>query len=228
MLDLNKLKDILQKKETKKEYPKHVIINMFPLRFTEETKKDDYLKYLDIITGLIELQAEKNIPIFTINMGSAEDIPDQTILSEFFDMLVRKAEAGKICVTAFGRWYALTGELTDSIKRLNNGTREYDNFFLNICINYDARQEIADSSRVIIRKILADKADIDSITPELLKENMASSYFVPAELVIEPLNKYSGTFLFDSAGSKITFLGKNPAEITKADISKAIENYGSK
>jgi undecaprenyl diphosphate synthase len=114
----------------------------------------------------------------------------------------------------------------EALKKVNNETNDFDTFFFNLCINYSGQQEIADASRVIIRKIMNDKADIDSISPEMFKENIYSSYFIPPDLVIEPSNKFSGTFLYDSKNARIQFLGKPVLEITKADILKSLDKFG--
>ena len=120
------------------------------------------------------------------------------------------------------------GQLVEEIKRVDKETNDFDHFFLNICINYNSQQEIADASRVIIRKIMLEKMDIDSITPETFKENVYSSYFMPPDLIIEPDNKFRGTFLWDSANSTVIQLNKKILEINKNDFVKAIEKFAGK
>ncbi|MBT4858399.1 hypothetical protein HON49_04460, partial [archaeon] len=110
----------------------------------------------------------------------------------------------------------------EELKKLNTQSSEFDHFFLNLCINYNPKQEIADACRVIIRKIIQDKSDIDSISPELIKENIYSSFLIPPEIVIEPSLEFSGTFLWDSKGSKITNLNKPLSDISIQDIEKKL------
>ena len=93
--------------------------------------------------------------------------------------------------------------------------------------NYNGKEEITDASRVIIRKIIQEKTDIDSINPEMYKENIYSSYLLPPELIIQPDNIIRGTFLWDSVGAKLVSLNKKVELITKADIERVIENFGS-
>jgi undecaprenyl pyrophosphate synthase len=225
VLGLNKIKELLKKKNVAdKPTLKHVILNLFPFVTTDEKEKkaEDYRKFLDLIGEIMHLQVEKDIPIFTLNLGKTEDIADQTALSFYTEELLKKAKEHQINVTIFGRWYDVSGELVEALKVINNETKDFDNFFFNICINYDSRQEIADGCRVIIRKILDEKTDIDNITPELLKENIYSSYFVPPDIIIEAGNKYSGTFNFDSQNAKIVFLNRDVKEIVVSDVSKLL------
>ena len=223
MIGLSKIKELLQKKKVdEKTTLRHVIINLFPFVTTEEKKVDDYKKFLGLLMELLNLQVEKDIPIFTLNLGKAHDVIDQTAISFFCEELLKLAKEQKINITIFGRWYDLTGELVEALKKVNNETKDYDNFFFNICLNYDSRQEIVDGCRVIIRKILDEKVNIDSITPDLLKENIYSSYFVPPDIIIESTNRFSGTFMFDCQNARVVFLNKDVKEIIAADISKLL------
>jgi undecaprenyl pyrophosphate synthase len=225
VLGLNKIKELLQKKNVaEKPTLKHVILNLFPFVTTDEKEKraEDYRKFLDMICEIMNLQVEKDIPIFTLNLGKTADIIDQTALHFYCHELLKKANEHKINITIFGRWYDVSGELVEALKIINNETKDYDNFFFNICINYDSKQEIADGCRVIIRKILDEKTDIDNITSELLKENIYSSYFVPPDIIIESTNKYSGTFNFDSQNARIVFLNKDVKEIAVSDVAKLL------
>lgn len=224
MFDLKNLQAILQGRPVEKNLPKHVIINLFDSSINEENKKANFKKLLELFYELITLQKVKNIPIFTINLGTKENLDENALFLESKKILQIAIE-NKINITIFGRWYDLKGQLVEELKKINIETQDFDHFFLNICINYNPKQEIADASRVIIRKILKEKLDIDSITPETFKENIYSSYFIPPDLIIEPNKKFSGTFLWDSHGAQITQLNKEISNLSKSDFLKAIESY---
>ncbi|AJF61998.1 TPA: hypothetical protein HA239_00085 [Candidatus Woesearchaeota archaeon] len=226
LIDLKKLQALLQRTPEEKNLPKHVLINLYPLNSAEESKEEDFRKLLGFFSELMDLQKEKNIPILTVSLGKKENISEKALYGEC-KVLLKKAIEHKMNINVFGRWYDLQGQLVEELKKLSSETHDFDHFFLNICINYDPKQEIADASRVIIRKILDEKLDIDSITPDMLKENIYSSFFVPPDMIVEPSRNFSGTFLWDSAGSKIFQLNKKVAEITKHDIAKAVEYYSS-
>jgi len=225
MFDLKKLQQIVQRSSESKEYPKHVILNLFPLSSTEEKRKEDYERFLKNLHEIINLQVEQNIPILTISLGKTEDILDMGLFVEFCSSLLEKAVFHKINITIFGRWYELMGEAVEALKLVNNETNDFDNFFLNICINYDGKQEIVDACRVMMRKILSEKVNIDQINPTILKENIYTSYFLPPDFIIEPTTRFSGTFLYDTPNTKIYQLQKPVLDILKSDIQKAITWY---
>ncbi len=226
MIDFTKLPLIIQKRTDTKNSPKHVILNLFPIKTTDEQKKEDFKKVINLLDQIVDLQRERNVPILTVSLGKIEDIYDTRALADYCEeILLKKANEHKINVTIFGRWYDVKGELVTALKKINNETNDFDHFFLNICINYDGQREIADACRVIIRKILMEKSDIDAINPEMIKENIYSSYLMPPDMIIEPLSMFRGTFLWDSVGSKIYKLNKPVLELTKSDVSKAFDWY---
>ncbi len=225
MINLKGLQSLLQRGPEKKDYPKHVIINLYPLG---EENKEKFESFLKLIGEAVSLQITHNLPILTLSLGKKDDILDQKKLMNYCEDLLKTANEHKININVFGRWYDLSGELVESLKKLNTETEDFDHFFLNLCINYDGQQEIADACRVIIRKILDDKEDVDSITPDLLKENIYSSYFIPPDLIIEPTSEFKGTFLWDSSDSTIYHLDKKVLDINKSDIQKVLDWYANK
>ncbi len=224
--DIKKLQAILQSRQQEKNYPKHIVINLFPVITADETKAQDYQKLLGLFDSILDLQKEKNIPILTVSLGKREHI-DEKQLCKYCEQLLAKANENRINITVFGRWYDLGGQLVEALKKINNETKEFDYFFLNLCVNYDGKQEIADACRVMVKKALLEKLDTEAITPETVKENVYSSYFIPPELVIEP-DAFSGTFLWDSAGASIASLSKPVLEISKADIDRIVDTFAEK
>jgi len=185
------------------------VINLFPC--------DDFLKVIQGISNVIDVQTELNIPIATINLGKTDNLSEE-LLEPFIMKLQSIADKKKINITIFGKWYSLKGSIVESLKKLNNTTNDYDHFFLNLLINYDGQEEIVDASRVIIRKLFLGKENPDQIDKDLLKDNLYSSKFIPPEVIIEPYDKFTGTFLFDCVGAKIIFLKKKIRDITVADL----------
>jgi undecaprenyl pyrophosphate synthase len=224
LFDLAKLKALLQKFQSEKKYPKHVVINLFPVIFSEQAQKDELKRYYDLFDSVIGLQVHYGIPIFTVSLGRIENIPPDS-LTAYCDTLLKKSIENQINVTIFGKWYDLKGNLVEALKKVNNESNEFDKLFLNVCINYDGQQEIADASKVMLKKAAADKLKTDQITPASIKENLYSSYFIPPELTIEPGKRFSGTFLWDTKDSQIVFLKKQVLDISKQDLAKAIEDF---
>jgi len=156
------------------------------------------------------------IPLLTVWLKGT---PDE--LSAFFEDLRswHVLHANQIKVAVLGRWYDLPGRVVERIKDLISATKDYDHYFLNVCVNYDGREEIADACKLIAHQVRLGKLDPETITPLVVKENIYTSAFLPVDLLIAPKNSTQGFLLWDSAHAKIYIT----PETTRDEFLKALE-----
>ncbi|MFH2021289.1 MAG: undecaprenyl diphosphate synthase family protein [archaeon] len=226
LFNLKILQDMLQKRQQDKNNPRHIIVNLFPIKTTDETTIGDTQKLLSVLDMLIIFQKDNNIPIFTVSLGKAESF-DQNILKNHIETILAKSMESKINVTVFGKWYDLSGLLVEELKRLNNETKDFDSYFLNICINYDGQEEVADACKIMVKKAMLEKLDIDKINSDVLKEHLYSSYFLPPDLIVETSGIFRGTFLWDTCGAVIYPILKPATDLTSQDIQKALDYWSN-
>ena len=74
-----------------------------------------------------------------------------------------KIHSNKVKVSALGKWYDLPSRGVEGIKEIIEETKDYDNFFLNFCVNYNGQEEIVDACRLIGRQIKAERLTVDNI-----------------------------------------------------------------
>jgi len=186
------------------------------------------------IKWMIELQKKLDLPILTIYLMPADikDAEQKRIMNEHLAGLLTELRAKKmledsqIKITFLGKWYSLGSSLVEQIKMAIDETKEFDKFFLNLCINYDGQEEITDACRLIARKVLAEKLDPETITKETIKENIYSSYFMPPQLIIKnSSHTTTGLLLWDSAQSQILFTDKHWSDFRQQDFLKAVGSY---
>jgi undecaprenyl diphosphate synthase len=184
------------------------------------------------IIGVIEMCIKSRITIFTFNLSEFSDFSaHMDWVSEFIDSLAksRLVNDNKIKLSVMGKWYDLPSKVIDSVKNGVSATSEYDNFFLNLCLNYDGKEEIINALRVIMRSIQYEKISPDQISKQLVKENIYSSYFIPPDLIVLVHDCLaSGFMLWDSADSAIYFSGVEWNDFGKKEFKKALEFYGNK
>jgi undecaprenyl diphosphate synthase len=242
MLERFKLLLKLEEKEGKPSRTlKHLAITTHGMEpFAREKKKppeEVYKKSFQIIKELIDLQIKNKIPILTIYL-LPEELKKEEVFSAFLDEFIAFFNSikglsiihdNKIKISALGKWYDLPGRAVEPIKNIIEETKDYDNFFLNFCINYNGQEEIVDACKMIARQIKADKLDVDSITKETIKDNVYSSYFLPPNLIIKngKRKQTSGVLLWDSIKTDIYFTEKYFPRFTKSDFSKAIEQFST-
>jgi len=218
--------------------PKHIAISLHKdvATWAETNKKelsDTYESRSDIINGLVRAQVELNIPILTVYVLSTKqefeniDIVMDT-LNKFFDELAQDPEIIKnqIKVSVIGKWYNLPNRLVESIKGIIDETKDFDKFFLNLCIHYHGKEEILDSAKLISKRILAERLDPNSITEDNIKEDLYTSYFLAPDLmVINGDKRLNGFLLWDSSDAVIYFTGKHWPDFDIRDLKKAIDLF---
>lgn len=239
---LDKFTELIRKEKKegiKPKTPKHVAITTHGIiKWAAENKispEEAYKKSNLLINEAIETQIKNNIPILTIYLMRSDIKEDESfsIIIDSMIALFKEISGSEIIsknmvkISVLGKWYDFPGRAVDIIKEAIDKTKEYDNFFVNFCINYDGQEEIVDACKLIARQIKADKIDVDSINKETIKENIYSSYFLPPDLIIKngKKNLMPGLLLWDSVNSKIFFTGKLWPDFGKSDFAKALEIY---
>lgn len=219
--------------------PKHIAMTVGGLgrwsRKSGEDLKEAHKRAFKKVEEIVRYQLCFDIPIISLyminsNVNAAVDFTEtMDALSEFFKELLQNKDIfkNKVKVSIIGKWYDLPSRVVEPIKRVIDETKDYDSFFLNLCINYDGREEIVDACRIIVRKALVEKTDVDSIDAEMIKDNIYSSYFLPPELIVKTGTgkRLHGFLLWDSPHSLIYFSGTLWIEFKERDFIKAIQYY---
>ena len=230
----------LREKEGKpKKAIMHIALTMHGMEKWSEQKKvpiqETYKKSFSILKDVIELQVKNNLPILTIYV-LPEQLKKEDQFPSFLDELIGFLNSiksssllheNKIKISALGKWYDVPGRAVDVIKEVLEETKDYDRFFVNLCINYNGREEVVDACRMLGRQIKAGKLDVGAINKDVIKDNIYSSYFLPPDLVIKngKIMQTTAFLLWDSPYAILYFTQKYFPEFTKHDFEKALEFY---
>ena len=223
----------------KAKMPNHIAMTVGGLnrwsRKSGEDLKEAHKRAFKKVEEIIRYQLCFDIPIITLYLIDSkirqkkDFLETMDALAEFFKELLHNEDIfrSKIKVSILGKWYDLPSRVVEPIKRLIDETKDYDSFFLNICINYDGKEEIVDACRIIVRKALIEKMSVDSIDSEMMKDNIYSSYFLPPDLMIKTGTgkRLHGFLLWDSTHALIYFSGVLWLEFREKDFIRAIKYY---
>lgn len=179
------------------------------------------------IKNTIKVASRLRIPILTIHLYDKIEIDEIDFLDHFFEELSKwnVIHENQIKISVFGQWYKLPDRVVTDIKKVTEDTSSYDKFFLNLLINYDGQEEIADAMMLIGTKIKFNKIDPERISKEIIKEHLYTSNFLPPEIIIYTgqQQKTKGFLLWDSTESNIIFSNILWPEFGKDDFIRILK-----
>lgn len=114
----------------------------------------------------------------------------------------------------------LGSDVIKNLSKLENLTKDYSNFTLNLAIAYGGRQEIINS----VNKIINDGLEVS-------EENIEKNLWVrtyPDIIIRTAESRLSNFMIWQSAYSEIYFVDKLWQEFEKSDLIKIVENYNLK
>lgn len=132
-------------------------------------------------------------------------------------------EERNIKLQVLGAREGLSDKVLAAIENAEQKTANNTAGVLAVCFNYGGQREIADACK----KIVQSGVDADSITPELIAQNLYAPEVPPIDLVVRTSGeqRLSNFMLWRAAYSELLFLDKPWPEMTKADIPVILETY---
>lgn len=242
-LKLDRIRFLIRKKKEEvitKELPMHIAFSMHGYKKWAEDNKVEIAEGIErsflILRNTIKIGISLNIPISTFHILGTDIMKEESerfiiFMDKLVDFFERMREdetvhKNRVKISVWGKWYDLPGRVVEPIKKVLDETADYDNFFVNLCINYDGQEEIVDSTRLMAMQIISHKIGVDSINKELMKENLYSSYFLPPDLIIKTGNKkIPNLLLWDSINSQIYFSDKLWPDFDRAELNRALEQW---
>ena len=217
---------------------KHIAVDISDISFLEKINKDKgeesleeieitLSKRLEVIKNIYDLQIKNKIPILTIYISRKKDKPIffgkiYEKINEILDMLEKISIVDGVRITVIGKWYDIPNNTTERIRRIIDKTKDNESFFINLCINYDGKEEIIDTCKILGHKIKMGKIEPNEIDEEVFKENIYTSKFsIPERIIVLSRKKKLFSFLlWDSSDANIYFLEKRWNEINQKEIEK--------
>ncbi len=200
----------------------HIAIH--PGNLTSWNAPDLNSKSQHILDCLYQHQIKNNISALTINLTPYEK--NLLFLKNYIAGLLKNQtiDQTKTRIFVLGNWYDQDPDLVDLLKRCMEKTKEYDGHFLNLCLHYNGQDEIVTALKILAKKIEAEKLDPARLTPQMIKENLPTSYFPPPNVILHyGEEKYSGLLLWDSPGTRILYTEKHWKDFDEKDLKELEE-----
>ncbi|MCZ2846246.1 MAG: polyprenyl diphosphate synthase, partial [Candidatus Bathyarchaeota archaeon] len=132
-------------------------------------------------------------------------------------------------IKAIGKKEVLPKSLQAIMYELEEATKKYSNFYLNIAIAYGGRAEIIDAARQIASEVKEDKLTIEEIDEDLFRKYLYTAHLPNPypDLIIRTSGeeRLSGFLLWQSAYSELCFLDVFWPDFRKIDLLRSIRTY---
>jgi undecaprenyl diphosphate synthase len=158
---------------------------------------------------LIRAAKSLNLLVFTIGVTKSDDTQYLDDLDALFNQLATAEIFHQVQakVAVYGKWYALPSRIVGPIKKLLDSTKEYEQCYINFCVEYDGNEEIVDATKLIAQRVQMGRLDPRAITQDTIKENLYTSSVIAPQIIIQTGNTHSlgGFLLWDSRYAQIYF-----------------------
>lgn len=193
-----------------------------------------YEKLKDVLKWLWELK----VPYVTVFAMSTENcLYRSKVEVENLFNIIRKGlvellnsneiHKNRVRVSVIGRLEYVPSDIKDLIRKLEESTASYDNYFLTIALCYGGRQEIVDAVRSIAHDIASGLLRTDEINEEVFSKYLYTRNIPDVDLIIRTSGeeRISNFLLWQSAYSELYFCDVYWPEFRKIDLWRAVRSY---
>ena len=135
----------------------------------------------------------------------------------------------RVCIKAIGRIHLLPQRLQQLIREVEEATKDYDKFYLNVALAYGGRAEIVDTARKIASMVEAGELSPGDIDEALFENHLYTSYLPKQDpdFIIRTSGeaRLSGFLLWQSAYSELFFVDVYWPEFREIDLERAIRSF---
>jgi tritrans,polycis-undecaprenyl-diphosphate synthase [geranylgeranyl-diphosphate specific] len=221
--------------------PKHIAVIMDGnRRFARELKiSSDRGHFLgkEKLEEFLDWCFDVGIKIVTVYAFSTENFKrDSSEIEYLMDLYAdsfkdllndERVTKNRIKVRLIGKTELLPEKVRDAAKKVEEFTKDFDRYLLNVAIAYGGREEIIDAIKNISIEVKEGKIEPDRINEQLIEKYLYTGDIEDPDLVIRTSGeeRISNFLLWQSAYSELYFTDVYWPEITKLDLLKAVRDY---
>ncbi|MHA1185262.1 MAG: polyprenyl diphosphate synthase [Candidatus Heimdallarchaeota archaeon] len=199
--------------------------------------KEGHIFGADKVELLLRWCLKLKIKIVTLYAFSTENFnrsPDEVkkIMELLLDRLKKIIDEplimdNKVMVKFIGRREFLSDEINKIINVIEEKTKDFENFRLNVAVSYGGRAEIVDAVKKIVEKVQNNELEISKINEEIISENLYTEGIPDPDLIIRTSGeeRLSGFLLWQSAYSELYFIDIYWPAFRKIDLWRAVRIY---
>ena len=149
------------------------------------------------------------------------------LLRNYMKNCIKRANKNDMCVRVIGDKTRLDEDIKESIRELEEATRNNTGLHFQIAINYGGRDEIIRAVKKIARKAADQELDVNKITESDVEAMLDTAGLPDPDLLIRTCNeqRISNFLLWQLAYTEFYFTPVPWPDFSKEELIKAIEAY---
>ena len=191
-----------------------------------------------VVEDMCEITYNMGIQYFTVyafsteNWSRPKDEVDalMKLLRNYMVNAKKRANKNNMCVRVIGDKTGLDWDLQESIRDLEESTKNNTGLHFQIAINYGGRDEITRAVRRLSADVAEGKLEADSITDETINSYLDTAGLPDPDLLIRTCGeqRISNFLLWQLAYTEFYFCDKAWPDFNKKELELAIESYNTR
>ena len=191
-----------------------------------------------VVEDMCEITYNMGIQYFTVyafsteNWSRPKDEVDalMKLLRNYMVNAKKRANKNNMCVRVIGDKTGLDWDLQESIRDLEESTKNNTGLHFQIAINYGGRDEITRAVRRLSADVAEGKLEADSVTEETLNSYLDTAGLPDPDLLIRTCGeqRISNFLLWQPAYTEFYFCDKAWPDFNKKELERAIESYNTR
>jgi tritrans,polycis-undecaprenyl-diphosphate synthase [geranylgeranyl-diphosphate specific] len=182
----------------------------------------------------------KIVTFYSLSLENLKGRPKEEI--DFLFLLARKelesiledesnfVNRDRVQIKFFGNIRLLPQDLQETITKVEEKTKDYSNYHVNLAVAYGGRQEIIDACRKIGTLVSSNKLKPEEIDEAVFVHNLQTNGFPNPDLVLRTggEKRLSNFLPFQSTYSELMFIDTFWPELTKEEFIRAVSDYSQR
>lgn len=193
----------------------------------------------DKVEEILDWLLDLGIKTVTLYVLSTENLsrPREEV-SEIFRLIKEKSEKllksqkihrNQVKVKVIGRKELLPSDVAEALMKLEEATKNYDRYFLNLAVAYGGRREILDAVKAVALEVERGNLSVEEINEKVFEAHLYTNGVPNPEpdLIIRTSgeSRISNFLLWQSAYSEYVFQDVNLPDFRYIDLLRAIRTY---
>ena len=152
------------------------------------------------------------------------------LLKEYMEGCIEKSRKNNMRVRVIGDVSKLSKDLQESIKRLEDYSKDFDGLQFQVALNYGGRDDIVRAVKKIAGKVNAGELDPDDITDDVISSNLDTADIPDPDLLIRTSGelRISNFMLWQMAYTEMYFTDVYWPDFDKKELEKALDYYANR